>query len=164
LPPDPDGPGSSEPDPTGDYQTFAGPAFAYRPYQMPDCLAVWVSWEIARQHRGLAAPLDCLYRALAQVAPRVTTPDTTASAGELATVEYLICRATEQSVIRGKAKLAVPRSVLRGFSSNGEPPAAKLCAALEEAWKAHVDRSGVDGVSELTVAWRESWLGHWTYS
>jgi hypothetical protein len=122
-----------------------------------------VSWEIARQHRGLAAPLDCLYRALAQVAPEVPMPGTAAPA-DAATVEYLVCRATEQSVIRGKAKLAVPRSALRGFSSGGEPPAARLCAALEEAWKAHVDRSGVDGVSELTVAWRESWLGHWTYS
>ncbi|MEV6873362.1 hypothetical protein [Amycolatopsis sp. NPDC051128] len=165
LPPDPDGPGTSAQDPTSDYQTFAGPAFAYRPYQMPDCVAVWVSWEIARQHQGLAAPLDCLYRALAQVAPQVPMPDATASAGDLATVEYLICRATEQSVVRGKAKLAVPKPVLRQFSSGGvELPASKLCASLEEAWKAHVDQSGVDGVSELTVAWRESWLGHWTYS
>jgi hypothetical protein len=169
LPPDPDEPSPSAPDPTSDYQTFAGPAFAYHPYQMPDCIAVWVSWEIAPQHRGLAAPLDCLYRALAQVAPKVPisvhTPETMVSAGDLATVEYLICRATEQSVIRGKAKLAVPKSVLPQFSSGGvELPASKLCASLEEAWKAQVDRSGVDGVSELTVAWRESWLGHWTYS
>ena len=68
-------------------------------------------------------------------------------------------------MVRGKAKLAVPKSVLRQFSSGGvELPASKLCASLEEAWKAHVDQSGVDGVSELTVAWRESWLGHWTYS
>ncbi|WP_203612691.1 hypothetical protein [Amycolatopsis sp. SID8362] len=155
LPPDPEDPPATPTDPTADYQTFAGPAFAYRPFQMPDCLAVWVSWEIARQHQGLAAPLDCLYRALSQVA----------SAGDLATVEYLICRATEQSVIRGKAKLAVPKSVLRQFASGGvELPASKLCAMVEEAWKAQVDRSGVDGVSELTVAWRESWLGHWTYS
>ncbi|SFW79076.1 hypothetical protein [Amycolatopsis australiensis] len=165
LPPDPDGPAAVAQDPTGDYQTFAGPAFPYRPFQMPDCMAVWVSWEVARQHRGLAAPLDCLYRALAQVAPQVPMPDGVASAGELATVEYLICRATEQSVIRGKAKLALPKPVLRRFSSAGiELPASKLCAALEEAWKAQVDQSGVDGVSELTVAWRESWLGHWTYS
>lgn len=164
LPPDPDGRSPAAQDPTSDYQTFAGPAFAYRPYQMPDCMAVWVSWEIARQHRGLAAPLDCLYRALGQVAPPVPA-EGRASAGDLATVEYLICRATEQSVIRGKAKLAVPKTVLRQFSSaGGELPASKLCASLEEAWKAQVDQSGVDGVSELTVAWRESWLGHWTYS
>lgn len=160
LPPDPDGPAPATADPTSDYQTFAGPAFAYRPYQMPDCMAVWVSWEIARQHQGLAAPLDCLYRALAQVAPAVPP----SSGGDLATVEYLICRATEQSVIRGKAKLAVPKTVLRQFSGGVELPASKLCSALEEAWKAQVDQSGVDGVSELTVAWRESWLGHWTYS
>lgn len=155
LPPDPEETRASLADPTADYQTFAGPALPYRPYQMPESMAVWVSWEIARQHRGLAAPLECLYRALAQVA----------SADELATVEYLICRATEQSVVRGKAKLAVPKSVLKQFTGGGvELPAAKLCASLEEAWKAQVDRSGVDGVSELTVAWRESWLGHWTYS
>ncbi len=155
LPPDPEEASGSFADPTADYQTFAGPALPYRPFQMPESMAVWVSWEIARQHRGLAAPLECLYRALAQVA----------SADELATVEYLICRATEQSVVRGKAKLAVPKSVLKQFTAGGvELPASKLCASLEEAWKAQVDRSGVDGVSELTVAWRESWLGHWTYS
>jgi hypothetical protein len=124
-----------------DYQTFAGPAFAYRPFRMPDCMAVWVSWEVARQHQGPAAPLECRYRALAQIAPEVPVADTTASAADLATVEDLI------------------------FSSGGtELPAAKLCSSLEEAWKAYVDQSHVDGMGELTVAWRESWLGHWTYS
>lgn len=148
-------------DPASDYQTFAGPAFTYRPQPVHDSLAVWVSWEISHSDDGLAAPLRCLYRALGQVVPK--TPDhPSVPLSEAATVEHLICRASEQSVVRGKAKLAVPKSVLRRFSAGGvEPPAAKLCASLEEAWKSQVDQSGVDGVSELTVAWRESWLGHW---
>lgn len=170
LRPDPVPHNASPPDPASDYQTFAGPAIAYRPHRMrPDSLAVWVSWELARQTGGLSAPLECLYRALGQVAPAVpmpvTDPVTTVPAADLVTVEYLICRATEQSVVRGKAKLAVPKSILRQFSTGGvEPPASRLCASLEEAWQAHVDRSGVEGISELTVAWRESWLGHWAYS
>ena len=168
LKPDPVEHGTPAPDPSSDYQTFAGPAHAYRPHRMPpDSLAVWISWEIARQHGGLAAPLECLYRALKQiqVPMPVQEPVTTVPASDLATIEYLICRATEQSVVRGKAKLAVPKSILRQFSTGGvEPPASRLCASLEEAWKAHIDESGIDGVSECTIAWRESWLGHWTYS
>jgi hypothetical protein len=157
------GPLSADPpDPASDYQTFAGPALPYRPGGRPESLAVWVSWQIARRDDGLAAPLRCLYRALADVVPKV--PDEAgASLGDVATVEYLICRATEQSVVRGKAKLAVPKAALRRFSGGGEAPAARLCATLEDAWKAQVDRSGVDGVGELTVAWREFWLGHWAY-
>jgi hypothetical protein len=102
---------------------------------------------------------------MAKVVPQVPGEVEPTSLADVATVEYLICRATEQSVVRGKAKLAVPKTVLRRFSAGGaEPPASKLCASLEEVWKAQVDQSAVDGVSELTVAWRESWLGHWTYS
>lgn len=165
LKPDPVESGPSAPDPAIDYQSFAGPAFAYRPHLMPDSLAVWISWEIARQDRSLDAPLDCLYRAMAKVVPRLSGEQEPRSLGDVATVEYLICRATEQSVVRGKAKLAVPRTVLRWFSTGGaEPAASKLCVSLEEAWKSEVEQSAVDGVSELTVAWRESWLGHWTYS
>lgn len=165
LRPDPVEQGPATPDPALDYQTFTGPAFAYRPHLMPDSLAVWISWELARQDGGLATPLDCLYRALAKVVPQMPGEAEPSSLGDVATVEYLICRATEQSVVRGKAKLAVPKTVLQRFSAGGaEPPASKLCASLEEAWKAQVDQSDLDGVSELTVAWRESWLGHWTYS
>lgn len=165
LRPDPVEQAPAAPDPALDYQTFAGPAFTYRPHLMPDSLAVWISWEIARQDGGLATPLDCLYRALAKVVPQLPGETEPRSLGDVATVEYLICRATEQSVVQGKAKLAVPKTVLQRFSAGGaEPPASKLCASLEEAWKAQVDQSDMDGVSELTVAWRESWLGHWTYS
>jgi hypothetical protein len=160
-PAEPPGPGS---DPARDYQTFAGPAFPARPGPMPDSLAVWVSWELGRRDDSLAAALGCLYRALGQVVPQVRDTGSV-PLSDMATVEYLICRATEGFTLRGKAKLAVPKVVLQRFSSGGaEPPAAKLCSSLEDEWKAQIDRSGVDGVRELTVAWRESWLGHWTYA
>lgn len=100
---------------------------------------------------------------MATIVPRL--PGEARSLADVATVEYLICRATEQSVVRGKAKLAVPKQVLRQFSAgSGQSPPSKLCVSLEEAWQAQVEQSDVDGVGELTVAWRESWLGHWTYS
>ncbi|WP_236796923.1 hypothetical protein [Amycolatopsis sp. GM8] len=163
LEPDAGGRGAGTPDPAIDYQTFAGPALSYRPHLMPDSLAVWVSWEVARTDRGLAGPLGHLYQALAKVVPQL--PTEARSLADVTTVEYLVCRATEQSVIRGKAKLAVPKPALGRFASGGaEPPPSKLCAALEEAWQAQVRQSDMDGVRELTVAWRESWLGHWTYS
>lgn len=152
--------------PASDYQTFVGPAFDYRPSDMSDSLAIWVSWQIARKHDGLAAPIECLYRAMQQVVPKVTV-----SAGmmlplsEAATVEYLVCRATEQSVVRGKGKLAVPKSALVWFGGNKvQEPISALCQALEEAWKVQIDLADVRGVSEMTVAWRESWLGHWSYT
>ncbi|MFD2420578.1 hypothetical protein [Amycolatopsis pigmentata] len=167
--PEPAGPGPADPDLASDYQTFAGPAFAHRPAsaaEVADMLAVWVSWRIPRHDDALGVPLRCLYEALDQVLPPPPSTDALRAARhEAATVEYLLCRATERSVVRGKAKLAVPKAALRRFSGDGaQPPTAKLCSALEEAWKARLDQSDVDGLGELTVAWRESWLGHWTYS
>ncbi|WP_158886851.1 hypothetical protein [Amycolatopsis anabasis] len=151
--------------PASDYQTFVGPAFDYRPSATTHALPVWVSWQIARKDDGLAAPVECLYRALRQVVPELALPgEPVAPLSEVAAVEYLICRATEQSVVRGKGKLAVPKPVLEQFGGvPAEDPASKLCASLEEAWKAQIDLAEVRGVSELTVAWREAWLGHWTY-
>lgn len=161
--PDPVEQSPATPDPAIDYQTFAGPAISYRPHLMPESLAVWVSWEIAHSDRGLAGPLTQLYRALARVVPEL--PAEARSLADVTTVEYLLCRATEQSVLRAKAKLAVPKSVLGRFAAGGaQPPPSALCSALEDAWRAQVRQSDVDGVRELTVAWRESWLGHWTDS
>jgi hypothetical protein len=151
--------------PASDYQVFVGPAFDYRPSVTRDALAIWVSWRIARKEDGLAAPLECLYRAMRQVLPEFRGPDGPVPLSDVASVEYLICRATEQSVVRGKGKLAVPNEVLEHFrGARLEEPASKLCWQLDEAWKAQVDLAGVQGVSELTVAWREAWLGHWTYT
>ncbi|MFI6027395.1 hypothetical protein [Amycolatopsis magusensis] len=142
--------------PASDYQTFLGPAFDYRPPVAGEIMAVWVSWRIAFSGDGLAAPLDCLHGALREVL------------GEDAaavSVEYLICRATEQSVVRAKGKLGVPRAVVERFGGTGvERGESRMCALLEDAWKHQADQSEVDGIAELTVAWREAWLGHWTYS
>lgn len=148
-----------------DYQVFVGPAVEYRPPDATDLLAVWVSWQASRTPEGLAGPLECLYKALDQVVPTIDD----GSGGEVplstvANIEYLICRATERSVIRGKGKLSMPRHILQPFQDAGvEAPASRLCATLEQAWKVQVDLAKVSGIAELTVAWRESWLGHWTF-
>lgn len=142
--------------PASDYQAFVGPAFTCHPPEAGEIMAVWVSWRIAFSGDGLSAPLDCLHGALREVL------------GEDAaavSVEYLICRATEQSVVRGKGKLGVPRAVVERFGgSRVERGESRMCALLEDAWKHQADLSEVDGIAELTVAWREAWLGHWTYS
>ncbi|QWF80069.1 hypothetical protein [Amycolatopsis sp. CA-230715] len=151
-------------DPASDYQTFVGPAFDYRRPSAFDWVGLWFSWQIARKADGLAGPIECLYRALERVVPSVAlagVPPRPLS--EVASTEYLVCRATEQSVVRGKGKLAVPRPVLAQFGSNGtEAPVSELCVALEEAWRSELAMSNITGLSELTVAWRESWLGHYT--
>ncbi|RZQ63796.1 hypothetical protein [Amycolatopsis suaedae] len=145
--------------PASDYQALLGPAFDYRPASTSDSLAIWVSWQMAHSPAGLAGPLECLYRAMAETVP-VVGPQDPVPLSEVATVEYLVCRATEQSVVRGKAKLAVPKVILRQFSADDvQPPASLLCDVLEDSWKAHVERIGLTGVGELTVAWREFWLG-----
>lgn len=150
----------------GDYQTFIGPAFDYRPRRSANRLPVWISWQIARKDDGLAAPLSCLYRALDHVVPNACPDDwNPVPLSTVTDVEYLICRATEQSVLRGKGKLSVPMDVLDRFEGTDiEAPASKFCLRLEEDWKMQMDLAEVTGVGELTVAWREYWLGHWTYT
>jgi hypothetical protein len=149
-----------------DYQTFAGPAFDYRPPSTTEWLGIWFSWQIARKEDGLSAPLECLYRALDRVAPNVAPRGQPAiPLSAVANVEYLMCRATERSVVQGVGKFSVPADVVRLFNgTDTEAPASRLCVAIEETWKVQVDEFPVVGLSELTVAWRESWLGHWTYS
>ena len=150
----------------GDYQTFLGPAVPYRPRAATARLPVWISWQITKKEDGLATPLSCLYQALDGLVP------TTAPRGHpvvplsaLTDVEYLICRSVDRSVLRGKGKLSVPVDVLTRFDgAGGEAPASTFCVLLEEAWRARMDAAEVTGVGELTVAWREYWLGHSTYT
>jgi hypothetical protein len=151
--------------PASDYQTFVGPAFDYQPVDAAESMAVWFSWQIARKEDALAAPIECLYRAMEQVVPKVTVESgLMLPLSQATSVEYLVCRATEQSVVRGKGKLAMPRTALDWFAGKKvQEPISTLCQALEEAWKVQVDLADVRSVSELTVAWRESWLGHWSY-
>ena len=148
-----------------DYQTFVGPAIEYEPPGATDLLALWVSWQVGRRHDGLAGPLECLYRALDQVVPDIGTDgDKPTPLSTVTNIEYMICRATEHPVIRGKGKLAVPKHILQLFEDASiEAPASRLCATLEQAWKVQVDLANMTGLAELTVAWRESWLGHWTF-
>lgn len=149
-----------------DYQIFMGPAFGYQPPAATDRLPVWIAWQITKKDNGLAGPLGCLYQALDHVVPNTAAdgrPRVPLSA--VTHIEYLVCHETERSVLRGKGKLSVPADVLPQFEgADTEAPASTFCLLVEEAWKMQTDLAGITGVDELTVAWREHWLSHWTYS
>ncbi|TCO47362.1 hypothetical protein [Actinocrispum wychmicini] len=82
-----------------------------------------------------------------------------------ANLEYMVCRDLGNSVFRGKAKVSVPESFIakRFAETQTEPAASQLCVALEDAWKGAtaVKKNSLARVREITVSWREHWLGHW---
>jgi hypothetical protein len=153
----------------GDYQTLAGPALNC---VMPDRerrIAVWFSWQMEGVGRDLASPLVELLSSLEDM-KLVAAKDVARQAkAELASIEYLIFRDVGNSVLRGRGKFSIPeRDILALFQDSStfhdnplEVAAVKLCMGLEDAWKSSLRRKGVRGVSELTVSWREWWLGHW---
>jgi hypothetical protein len=147
----------------GDYQTLAGPVLECT---MPDRrkrIAVWFSWQMEGVGLDLAIPLVELFSSFSGVGLGASERAPEAGNTEIANLEYLICRDIGNSVMRGRGKFSIPEAdMLAMFGGNGlEPAAVKLCMGLEDAWKASLRRRGVRGVSELTLSWREWWLGHW---
>jgi hypothetical protein len=147
-----------------DYQTLAGPLLPHAPVHKERRMAVWVSWQMTRRVRGLVTPIDALmsaWRRLCTENPAVTGEPPEPS------VEYVICRDIGNSVLHGKGKLSVPYELVLAMfpQQSTEPPQARLCVGLEDAWKCELDSpSNKDGMNVLgvTVAWREYWLGHWS--
>jgi hypothetical protein len=147
------------PETAGDYQTFAGPLLKYFASSPDRRLAIWLSWQMNRA--GLARPLDTLAKAL-EAAKVAWAPSPTEV--QAANIEYLVCRDLGNSVLRGKGKLSVPyRFVSDNYPRrSGEPSASQFCVALEEAWKTAVGRVDPEAnIREITISWREYWLGHW---
>jgi hypothetical protein len=147
-----------------DYQTLAGPQLDYVHPDRQRRLAIWFSWQMNRTPEGLWAPLDSLSAALDSIGigwnSRFHAPT--------ANIEYLVCRDLGNSVLRSKGKLSVPYSfVADAFPRRGvEPSASQLCVALEDAWKnaskaVAAKSKPAANIREITVSWREYWLGHW---
>lgn len=146
----------------GDYESLAGPRRMMSCTDPHKRMAIWFSWQTQGTELDLAAPLQRLLGALADV--KLGARGRRSGPHAVANVEYLICRNMGNAVLRGKGKLSVPRDIaLRRSGGNGlDPWPTNLCVGIEEAWRARVARSGRQGVRELTVAWRECWLGHWS--
>jgi hypothetical protein len=125
-------------------------------------IAVWFSWQMEGVGEDLAIPVVELFRSFSDInlSPSVRAEEADTKTPNL---EYLICRDVGNWVMRGRGKLAIPEEdILNLFGGPElEAAAARLCVSLEQAWKASLRRRGARGVSELTVAWREWWLGHW---
>ena len=68
------------------------------------------------------------------------------------------------SVLRGKGKISFPLDV--AYSAPGQPDLharlTSLSVRVQNAWRDRLDKS--HRARELTVSWREYWLGHWTHA
>ncbi|WP_460519668.1 hypothetical protein [Flindersiella endophytica] len=147
-----------------DYQLLVGPSIALDTNPPGKRISVWFSWQIAGEQPDLAKPLDSFYRALEWILGPLLPEKTRAA--DLGNIDYLICREVRRSVLRGKARISVQRYFIdRHFKRQGlSDSASNFCGALENAWRALVKRESISGLTEVTVSWRESWLGHWTSS
>ena len=146
----------------GDYQTLVGPALGCTVPDNRKRIAVWFSWQMEGTGEDLAIPLVELFKSFSDVGlgPSVSAEGT---GTETPNLEYLACRDVGNWILRGRGKLSIREvdmlELFRGMDL--ESAAARLCVSIENAWKASLRRRGAHGVSELTVAWREWWLGHW---
>jgi hypothetical protein len=148
----------------GDYQCFIGPRRPVRNDDGARRMAIWFSWQTQGVEPDLALPLGGLFGALADVGLLTGRTEGRSWSSEAPNIDYLICRNVGNSILRGKGKLSVPQSLaLASYPSSGlESRPTNLCVAIEEAWRARIARDGRHGIRELTVGWRECWLGHWS--
>ena len=146
----------------GDYQTLVGPALGCIVPDGRKRIAIWFSWQMEGTGEDLAIPLVELFKSLSDIGLGLSV-GAEGSGTETPNLEYLVCRDVGNWVLRGRGKLSIPEvdmlELFRGMEL--ESAAARLCVSIENAWKASLRRRGAHGVSELTVAWREWWLGHW---
>jgi hypothetical protein len=146
----------------GDYQTLAGPALSCTVPDHRKRIAVWFSWQMEGTGEDLGIPLMELFKSFSSLG---LGPSVNAERGgtETPNLEYLVCRDVGNWTLRGRGKLSIPETdMLELFHDMElESAAARLCVSIENAWKTFLRRQGAHGVSDLTVAWREWWLGHW---
>jgi hypothetical protein len=150
---------------TSDYQCLIGPVHKVDPALSPERMALWFSWQAQGSEHDLCRPLEGLVAALTDIGLLRTNTKGALDWGALApNIEYLVCRNMGNSVLRGRGKMSVPRERTLDMYPDGlaQSRPAMLCVSLEEAWLAQTANHGHNMVRELTVAWREYWLGHWS--
>ena len=148
-------------DQAGDYRCLIGPARQVRHGDENRRMAIWFSWQTQGIEPDLAIPLQGLFDALKDVG-LIRRRDQGWNRSS-PNIEYLVCRNSGNSVLRGRGKLSVLRDVaLARYPDNAlESRPTNLCVGIEKAWRDRMTRSDRYALRELTVAWREPWLGHW---
>jgi len=141
----------------GDFHLLVGPARRLPLICDQRRWALWVSWEMAGQKADLSVPFLALYDVLRNLMPNSIGGR---ESPEGPNVEYLICRRVRYAVLRGKGKISFPNSIQSLVARDDiQAGLAALCEQIEDGWRAKLDPTYQ--VRELTVSWRETWLGHW---
>lgn len=142
-----------------DFQLLAGPARRIRPSSGEARRALWFSWEVEGHEDELRVPFVALYDAMRPLTQRWSAGDPNQG---LPNMEYLICRRVRHATLRGKGKLSLPESA-RTLIGGDPTELSRLCERIEALWKAELRKVNQSErpARELTVAWRENWLGHW---
>jgi hypothetical protein len=150
-------------DQAGDYRCLIGPARQVSDGDENRRMAIWFSWQTRDTEPDLAIPLRGLFEALRDVRLIRRQGQGFVWTRSSPNIEYLVCRNSGNSVLRGRGKLSVVRdAALARYPDNAlESRPTNLCVSIEEAWRARTMRSDRYELRELTVAWREPWLGHW---
>ena len=138
----------------GDFQSLVGPAFELQYRRTEERRPIWFSWQADGFDRGLAAPLLALSGALRSLGLAFDGAESRFGAN----IEYLVCREMSGSHLRGKGQLSLALDhIPRTFDEpTAEARASQISSRLEGAWRSELHGE----ISELSVAWRENWLGH----
>jgi hypothetical protein len=139
-----------------DFHLLTGPAKVIDGRTGTDRLALWVSWEIEGEEAELSKPFLALHHVIESLRPEWgrATPHPDAP-----NLEYLICRRVRHGALRGKGKISFPPDLRHAVGEDLQSGLSGLCERIEEAWMSELGQDRY--VRELTVSWRENWLGHW---
>jgi hypothetical protein len=142
----------------GDYQVVVGPALPVVPDSDVRRVPIWISWQMRNSEAGLRVPLLALHRAVDRLG--LAPADAAGHRSGALSIEYLVCRRLGASLLRGRGKMAVAKSLVEGRSRDFRDGPAQLSADLEGAWRAELHAAGHDDlVSDLSVSPREFMLG-----
>lgn len=124
-------------------------------------VGIWVSWLTLRGKDVLATPLQELQKSFKDLFEESNSP-------KMYNITYLVCREVSGGRLRaiGKLALAKETKIRLGAdyprdSSVPEDLPSQVCRRLEERWRTRLEHENF-GAIELTVSWREYWLGHWS--
>ena len=137
---------------------MAGPALPVVPDSDVRRIPIWISWQMRRSEAGLRVPLLALHRAVDRLG--LAPAEAAGHRSGALSIEYLVCRRLGVSVLRGRGKMAVAKSLVEGRFRDFRSGPAQLSADLEGAWRAELHAAGHDDlVSGLSVSPREFMLG-----
>jgi hypothetical protein len=138
----------------GDYKVVVGPALPVVPVSDVRRIPIWISWQMRKSEAGLRVPLLALHRAVDRLG--LAPPEALGQRSGALSIEYLVCRRQGISVLRGRGKMAVAKSLVDSRFRDFRSGPAQLSADLEGAWRAELRAAGNDDlVSDISVSPRE---------